>query len=87
MQRVSRDLRKAKVFALLMAHPECYFTHGQVARYMGLKATPYIRAILLELAETEGGHVHKVEVKAVNGKMAWGYFYSTSVKQERLPCL
>lgn len=87
MQRVSRDVRKARIFALLMAQPECYFTHGQIARYMGLKPTPYSRAILMELAETEGGNIHKIEVKAINGKMAWGYYYSTTTKQERLPCL
>lgn len=87
MQRISRDQRKAQFFALLMAQPECYFTHGQMARYVGLKASPYTRDILLELASTEGGHVHKVEVRAVNGRMAWGYYYSKTVKQMVLPCL
>jgi hypothetical protein len=87
MQRVSRDSRKAQIFALLLAQPECYFTHGQIARYVGLKPSPYTRDILLELANTDGGHVHKVEVKAVNGRMAWGYYYSQSARQLVLPCL
>lgn len=86
MQRVSRDRRKAQMFALLMAQPECYFTHGQIAKYIGLKPSPYTRDILLELADS-GQHIHRIEVKAVNGRMAWGYYYSQNTKQEMLPCL
>lgn len=86
MQRISRDQRKARVYALLMAQPDCYFTMGQIARYMGLKPSPYMRDIVMELAAS-GHKINRIEVTAINGKPAWGYFYSDTFKQEVLPCL
>lgn len=85
-QRMSRAAREDQIFQLLNAQPDCYFTHGQISRAIGLKATPYTRTILLDMID-HYPHLHKIAVRAGNQKEAWGYYYSQTSKQEMLPCL
>lgn len=65
---------------LLWSTPDCYYTHHQISQYLRLKTTPYTRQILLDLVDNDPS-IHRVEVTAVNGRMAWGYYYSPNIHQ------
>lgn len=65
---------------LLKASPNCYYTHHQISHALGLKTTPYTRKIIREVVAFNP-HIHMIEVTAINGKMAWGYYYSQQQQQ------
>jgi len=84
--KLTRLDRYEAVRRLLFSNANCYFTHHQISHFIGLKTTPYTRSIIMDIVHDEP-NIHKIEVIANNGKMAWGYYYSENVIQEGLPCL
>lgn len=78
--RMSADQRRGAILCLLRDTPNCYYTHHQISQYLGLKTTPYTRNLIRQLVDMVE-QVHMIEVTAINGKQAWGYYYSENVQQ------